>query len=79
MPMIPFMGVRISWLMLARNSLLAMLAISAWEASEFARAVASSRNWFVARRASSVSFCAVTLNIALNRSRSFRVSMISPE
>ena len=29
MPMIPFMGVRISWLMLARNSLLVRLASSA--------------------------------------------------
>ena len=29
MPIIPFMGVRISWLMLARNSLLARLAVSA--------------------------------------------------
>ena len=29
MPMTPFMGVRISWLMLARNSLLAVLARSA--------------------------------------------------
>src|SRR5437879_11276712 len=29
MPRIPFMGVRISWLMLARNSLLARLAASA--------------------------------------------------
>jgi hypothetical protein len=29
MPMTPFMGVRISWLMLARNSLLARLALSA--------------------------------------------------
>ena len=29
MPMMPFMGVRISWLMLARNSLLARLAASA--------------------------------------------------
>ncbi len=29
MPMIPFMGVRISWLMLARNSLFARLAASA--------------------------------------------------
>ena len=29
MPMMPFMGVRISWLMLARNSLLARLADSA--------------------------------------------------
>ena len=29
MPMTPFMGVRISWLMLARNSLLARLAASA--------------------------------------------------
>ena len=29
MPMMPFMGVRISWLMLARNSLLARLAFSA--------------------------------------------------
>ena len=29
MPMTPFMGVRISWLMLARNSLLAVLASSA--------------------------------------------------
>src|SRR5581483_8797806 len=31
MPMMPFMGVRISWLMLARNSLLARLAV--WAAS----------------------------------------------
>ena len=29
MPMTPFIGVRISWLMLARNSLLARLAASA--------------------------------------------------
>ena len=29
MPMMPFIGVRISWLMLARNSLLARLACSA--------------------------------------------------
>ena len=29
MPMIPFIGVRISWLILARNSLLARLAASA--------------------------------------------------
>ena len=29
MPMIPFMGVRISWLMLARNSVLARLAARA--------------------------------------------------
>ena len=29
MPIMPFMGVRISWLMLARNSLLARLAVSA--------------------------------------------------
>ena len=29
MPMIPFIGVRISWLMLARNSLFARLAASA--------------------------------------------------
>ena len=29
MPITPFMGVRISWLMLARNSLLARLAASA--------------------------------------------------
>ena len=29
MPMIPFMGVRISWLIVARNSLFARLACSA--------------------------------------------------
>ena len=29
MPMIPFMGVRISWLMFARKSFLAWLAVSA--------------------------------------------------
>ena len=29
MPMMPFIGVRISWLMFARNSLLAWLATSA--------------------------------------------------
>ena len=43
MPMTPCMGVRISWLMFARNSLLATLAISAFLANLFVRAVASSR------------------------------------
>ena len=33
MPMTPFIGVRISWLMLARNCDLARLADSAWCAS----------------------------------------------
>ena len=45
MPMMPFMGVRISWLMLARNSLLARLAASA---ASLARRSASSAR-FVAR------------------------------
>ena len=42
MPMTPFIGVRISWLMLARNSLFAWLAISASAASSTARAIAPS-------------------------------------
>ena len=33
MPMMPFIGVRISWLMLARNSLLARVADSAFSFS----------------------------------------------
>ena len=35
MPMMPFIGVRISWLMLARNSLLARLAASAASLARF--------------------------------------------
>ncbi|MNY53229.1 hypothetical protein D3C86_1889670 [compost metagenome] len=38
MPMIPFMGVRISWLILARNSLFAWFADSA-------AALACARSW----------------------------------
>ncbi len=42
MPRMPFMGVRISWLMFARNSLLAMLAASASRAIWWAYPMASS-------------------------------------
>ncbi|MEM1160932.1 MAG: hypothetical protein AAGJ28_08360 [Pseudomonadota bacterium] len=38
MPMMPFIGVRISWLIVARNALLAELAASAFAARTFARA-----------------------------------------
>ena len=41
MPMTPFIGVRISWLMRARNSLLALLARSAASLARFASAIAS--------------------------------------
>jgi hypothetical protein len=37
-PITPFKGVRISWLITARNALLAWLATSAERASSFARA-----------------------------------------
>jgi hypothetical protein len=40
--MTPFMGVRISWLMLARNSLLDRLADSA---ASFAKASSAVRSW----------------------------------
>ncbi len=39
MPMMPFMGVRISWLMLARNSLLARLAPSAASLADSSSAI----------------------------------------
>ena len=48
MPMMPFIGVRISWLMLARNSLLAVLADSASPASWLARLMARSSCRFAA-------------------------------
>ncbi len=41
----PLIGVRISWLMLARNSLLARLAVSAW--------------WLASRNSASTRFCRV--------------------
>ena len=46
-PMTPFIGVRISWLILARNSLLATVAVSASIASPLARKV-SLRSWRLA-------------------------------
>ncbi len=51
-PMIPFMGVRISWLMLARNSLLDRLAASADRARFRAWRMASASRWLACRRAS---------------------------
>ena len=48
MPMTPFMGVLISWLMFARNSLLARLASSA--ASRASRIVSSARRRSVMSR-----------------------------
>ncbi len=41
MPMTPFIGVRISWLMMARNSLLARSAACALAVSSSCRAIAS--------------------------------------
>ena len=46
MPMTPFIGVRISWLMLARNSLLAELASSACSVFSVASAIAAWRRRF---------------------------------
>ncbi len=43
MPSTPFIGVRISWLMLARNSLFAAFAIAVWAAISFAQTVVRSR------------------------------------
>ena len=40
--MTPFIGVRISWLMLARKELLVVLASSAWIAISLARPIATS-------------------------------------
>ena len=48
MPITPFIGVRISWLMLARNSLLALLATSTLSAIFWVFSVASCRSWFAA-------------------------------
>ena len=48
MPITPFIGVRISWLMLARNSLFAEFAASASSASWLARRAASSSSRFAA-------------------------------
>ena len=50
MPMMPFMGVRISWLMLARNSLLARLAASASSLACFSCASASFRSLMSRRK-----------------------------
>ena len=57
MPSTPFIGVRISWLMVARKSLLAWLAASAASlarSSSSVRAATSSSRWsrWAARRAS---------------------------
>ena len=48
-PITPFIGVRISWLMLARNSDLAWSASCALTARSSARRTASSSAWLVAR------------------------------
>ena len=63
MPMTPFMGVRISWLMLARNWLLAMLAVCDSKAISLAQPMAFSSSLFtcansarVLRRVSSAIF-----------------------
>ena len=58
MPSTPFIGVRISWLMLARNSLLAWLAASA--------ASLAIRNWAVRETScSSWSRWSASLSVAL--------------
>ena len=48
MPMMPFMGVRISWLMLARNSLLTRLASSAFSLALVSAAFSAVSSWFFA-------------------------------
>ena len=70
MPITPFIGVRISWLMLARNALLARLAASASSASSLARRAASSSSRLAAsassfdrRRDSSVWWRCVTSQV----------------
>ena len=45
MPITPFMGVRISWLMVAGNALLASLAASAWARARASRIASSRRRW----------------------------------
>ncbi len=52
MPITPFIGVRISWLMLARKALLARLAASASSASSLARRAASSSSRLAASASS---------------------------
>ena len=60
MPMTPFMGVRISWLMLARNALLASLA-----------ACASTASWLVRlMECSSSRLAASALSLAMRSSAS---------
>ncbi len=59
MPITPFIGVRISWLMFARNSLFARLAPSAARAISPALAVASSSCWLARRIAASASLRSV--------------------
>ncbi len=60
MPITPFMGVRISWLMLARNSLLARLAASAFSLA--------SRSWTLDLTSSSVRAATVCSNWSRCRS-----------
>ncbi len=67
MPITPFMGVRISWLMLARNSLLAALAASACAARELARAVVAARWRLVSRRVSSARLRSVMSSVDPNK------------
>ncbi len=62
MPMMPFIGVRISWLMFARNSLLARLAASA--VSLAARSSAAARAFSSARAAWSANACARRISSA---------------
>ena len=59
MPITPFMGVLISWLIFARNSLFARLAACARKAISLARVVASESRRLVARTLSSVSLRSV--------------------
>jgi hypothetical protein len=60
MPMTPFMGVRISWLMLARNSLLAAFAMAASAAIWLARTVASA-SWRLVSRSAFLEASAICL------------------
>ena len=78
-PMMPFIGVRISWLMLARKALLARLAPSAASlarSSSWVRLLTSSSRWSRCL-ASSVSRSAISTSMVLKASASWPIS--SPE
>ena len=67
MPMTAFIGVRISWLMVARKALLASLAASA--AARAACASLNSRAFWIAITAWSAKVCSSAISLAGERPR----------